>query len=502
MAGEPVFLGVDLGTTSVKAQAVTASGVVLNEGRATYGHIDDGVRFDQDPEEIWAAFVATVQRIAATLAGREVGGIGIVGQSPTMLWLDHSGRPLTRAMGWRDVRAAGHVERIAAVMTPGWQKRHLGYDLPITAGFTPTRLSWYVTEHPAMVDGARAVVALKDLAVFRLTGHLTSDPANARGISHAVTKELTHELLETIGLDVGKVPGVRDPWERAGVLQPAVATQLGLPAGTPVAVGWGDLFASMLSTAVLSRADREYDITGTAEAGGASTAGHLPAPGLISLPITADLHATYGSTQAGGGSVAWWQERILLDRGADRLSDAVGERLTAPPSVLFLPHLGGERAPLWNRVLRGTFLGLDASHDRVDMSRAVLEGVAFSVRQLIARIEVARGYPLDSPVMIAGAAAGNTTWNRIKADILGRSVEICALKEPSAFGAAILAMVAADGASNPFDVSEQLLTPGQVIDPDPRHSAHYEELFALYDGAEAALASLHAGLERVRGLPS
>jgi xylulokinase len=283
-------------------------------------------------------------------------------------------------------------------------------------------------------------------------------------------------------------------------LRPSVAQQLGLPAKITVAVGWGDLFSSMLSIRALSSADREFDITGTAEAGGASTRGAVPAPGLLSIPVRSQLNVTYGSTQAGGGSVDWLQKRILVGIDDAWINREVGQlrRVTAP-SLLFLPHLGGERAPLWDRTIRGAFLGMDTTHDRADLARAVLEGVAYSIRQILMRVADARGYRLDTPVLIAGAASRNTTWNQIKADVLGRPVEVIPLSEPSAFGAAILGFVAAGHATDPFDVAERISKPGHVLDPDPRFRDHYDDLFALYDGSQANLASIHLGLEKVRG---
>lgn len=143
---------------------------------------------------------------------------------------------------------------------------------------------------------------------------------------------------------------------------------------------------------------------------------------------------------------------------------------------------------------------MDATHDRVDLARAVLEGVAFSIRQLLTRVESARQHSLDSPVIVAGAAARNQAWNQIKADILGRPVEICRIAEPSAVGAAILAVTSAGEANSVFEAAERMSPRIEVIEPNHRYRHIYNELYALYDSSQAQLKQMHEGLERVRYL--
>lgn len=467
--------------------------------RVIYGHYDDGVRFDQDPEELWDGLVQAVRQLGTQTSLSAVAGIGVVGQAPTMVWVDDAGVPLTRLMGWRDVRAEQQVEHVQTLMSQEWQSDNLGYVLPASAGFAPARLSWFAVNHPELLTKAAAVLSLKDLAVFRLTGELVTDAVNTRGLSHALTGRIATDLIEALGVDPSVVPPVREPWDTAGVLRPKMADHLGLPAHIPVATGWGDLFASMLSIRALNGTDCEFNITGTAEAAGATSPGSLHVPGLLSMPVPHGPVATYGSTQAGGGSVAWLRSKLLrVDE--QWIDHEVAARCAMAPSVLFLPHLGGERAPLWDAQLRGAFLGMDATHDRVDLARAVLEGVAFSIRQLLTRVESARQHSLDSPVIVAGAAARNQAWNQIKADILGRPVEICRIAEPSAVGAAILAVTSAGEADSVFEAAERMSPRIEVIEPNHRYRHIYNELYALYDSSQAQLKQMHEGLERVRYL--
>lgn len=494
----PRLLGIDLGTSSVKVTAVSATGVVLASTKARYGHTDDGVRFEQDAEQLWQALVDAVQQLGSKLPLKDVAAVGLVGQCPSLIWVDSAGKPLLPMMGWRDVRAAGHVGRVSELTPESWQLRRLRYHLPVAPGFTPVRLSWFAAERPDIVEQACAILSIKDFAVLRLTGEVVTDAISARGLCDGLTGEVAVDLLDALGIDKALVPPVRPPWTTAGHLLPAVADATGLPSRIPVTVGWGDLFGSMLAIKALGGLDRDFDITGTAEAGGSTFATHRAVPGLVSMPVPDGPYATYGSTQAGGGSVAWLQHKIFVEIDESWIDQQVSKRRARPPTALFLPHLGGERAPLWDAELRGTFLGLDASHDRVDLTRAVLEGVAFSIRQILQRVENVRGYRSAGPVVVAGAAASNNAWNQIKADVLGRQVEICRIAEPSAVGAALLASVTAGDANSAFEAAESLSRPGTIIDPNMRHINVYNELYAMYDTAQEQLSSLHKGLAAVR----
>jgi xylulokinase len=461
--------------------------------------VDDGVRFEQDPEEIWTALTAAVRILLETIDASAVQAIGIVGQSPTLVWVDANARPLGPMLGWRDVRAASHAAAVSEAMSPEWQREHLGYVLPISAGFTPTRLSWYAAKHPGMVADAHAALSLKDFAVFRLTGEVVTDPINARGVAHCVTGESAADIADILGIPAHVLPPVRMPWETAGQLAAEVADEIGLPVGVPVAVGWGDLLSAMLAAGILSDG-ADYDITGTAEAAGQSGTTALDVPGLLGIPLTTEKAVTYGSTQAGGGSAAWLLSSVLTHRDQSWLDTAVSQRLLQrPPSTLFLPHLGGERAPLWDPSLRGTFLGLDGSHDDVDIARAVLEGVAMSVRQIITRIDSVRGNQPERPFIIAGAASGNAAWNQIKADVLGRALSICDLDEPSAFGAAVLACATIDD-QPAWDVAAAWRPTLRHVEPRTVDRRSYDELFAAYDQSTAVLSPLHQRLAAIRAI--
>jgi len=494
----PRLIGIDLGTSSVKVTAISAVGTVLGTSRVGYDHTDDGVRFEQNPEQLWRALLDAVAQLGSRLALNAVAGIGVVGQNPSIIWVDRTGTPLLPIIGWRDVRSAGHVERVRRITPESWQLSRLGYHLPVTAGFAPVRLSWFTAERPDVLERAQAMLSVKDFAVLRLTGQFVTDAVSARGLCNGRSGEVADDLFAELGIDQALLPAVLTPWATAGPLLPAAAETSGLPSGIPVSVGWGDLFGSMLAIRALGGPNRDFDITGTAEAAGSTFTAHQAVPGLISMPVPDGPYATYGSTQAGGGSVAWLQKRVLIDVDEQWIDHQVSARSSRPPTILFLPHLGGERAPLWDAELRGAFLGLDASHDRVDLFRAVLEGVAFSVRQILERVENARGHRASRPIVLAGAAAANHAWNQIKADVLGRQVEVCQLAEPSAVGAALLGAVVAGDARSPFEAAEKLSLPSKLIDPDLRHHDSYEELFAMYESAPHRLRDIHNGLAAIR----
>jgi xylulokinase len=228
---------------------------------------------------------------------------------------------------------------------------------------------------------------------------------------------------------------------------------------------------------------------------GSSTGVPGPAQGVVAFPPVDGTHVHAGPTQAGGDALRWWGETTGV-----RVEDVVREAGLAPAGssgVVFTPHLAGERAPLWDAAVRGTFLGLASDTTRADMSRAVLEGVAMSARQVLAAVEAAAGRPLPT-VRFCGGGARSDLWARIHADVLGRPVEPLAVRDAGVLGAAQLGAVAAGTFPDIGAASEATVRPVRVVEPDPRATEVLEPLFEVYTDSYTALRDVHERLRRWR----
>ena len=265
-----------------------------------------------------------------------------------------------------------------------------------------------------------------------------------------------------------------------------------------MAVGWSDLYAAIMGSGALDRDGAAFDITGTAEGIGATGPHAVHVGGLVSMPVVEGRAVTYGSTQAGCGAVEWWL-RVDPRRGVDGpegVDAAAASVLDQPSRVLFLPHLGGERAPLWDTTIRGAFLGWTSRRIGMHCRAPSSKVFAFSIRQVL---ELAQGtVPSTGPVRVAGAAAGSRVWNQIKANVLGRPIEAVQARQASSLGGAMLAAIAAGLYRSVAEISPSMLRPTLAFEPERSRVEAYEPMYAAYVAAQRDLANVHETLRAAR----
>jgi sugar (pentulose or hexulose) kinase len=222
-----------------------------------------------------------------------------------------------------------------------------------------------------------------------------------------------------------------------GQVSAAAADATGLPQGLPVATGWNDLNANVLGSGAVNDGDA-FDITGTSEHLGVVTSNNHAAPGLICAPFLPQKHLFYGVTSNGGGSLSWYQRSFGFDlQESLRLAENTP---TGAEKLLFLPYLDGERAPIWDARAAGAFVGIRNHHHQGHFVRAILEGVAFGLAQILDLIEGEMG-EISTPIMVSGGAARIPMWNQIKTDVWGRRTTTPENVHAGLVGAAILAAV-------------------------------------------------------------
>lgn len=431
------WLGVDVGTSSVKALAVADDGTVLARGHAEHPTRRAGDRVEQNPDD-WVRGLAAV--VAQCADAGIPDGVAIVGHTPSLVLADSERRAVLACLTWQDVRAGDEARELSRDV--GDARPAVGTDLPWGPSYLPAKLLWAARHAPEALAEARWLLQPKDHVGYVLTGAAATDPWSSKGLcrvdagAHPVAP-----VLAAAGVDAALLPPRRDPWSLLGHVDTAGAVASGLPAGLPVAVGWSDALAGMAGVGAFEEPSA-FLLTGTSQIAGltgAEPAG--PAP-LLTVPATcAPLPICYGPTQAGGAALAW--AAALLGRTPDEL---VTLAMTADPAAVprFLPYLDGERAPLWRPDVRGVLRDLDSAAGPAEIARAVMRGVALSTRHVLTTAADATGVPIG-PVHVGGRSAARPEWTRVHLETLGRPLVAHREPETAALGAAVLAAAAATG---------------------------------------------------------
>ena len=321
-------------------------------------------------------------------------GIGLTSQVNTHPFVDANGAPLAPAIVWQDGRAATEAAAIDAGITEAERLRWWGAPLPVDASHALARMRWASVHEPALWARTARVLLPKDHCLRALTGELVSDPLSNIGLVD-LASGYADDLLARVPEARTRLPPLADMTDVAG----RVRTDLPF-AGTPVAVGTMDAWAGLFGCGVTRDGTGLY-LGGTSEILGIVSGRVLPTPGVLVMPPSHGITLHVGPTQSGGASVEWFCR--LFGTTPGEMSALAAAHPEDDPLPLFLPHLQGERAPLWDADARGVFLGMDASTNRAALARSVLEGVALSARWLLDALESSAGVRLEA--MNAGGGA-------------------------------------------------------------------------------------------------
>jgi xylulokinase len=484
-------IGIDTSTTATKAIVVDETGSIVATGVAEYGYdIPRAGWTEQDPGLWWDGTVTAIRAALAdaAIARDDVVAIGLTGQMHGAVLLDDAGAVLRPAILWNDQRTAEACDEIRRAVGPERLIAITGNDA--LTGFTAPKLVWVRDREPGVWASIRHVLLPKDYVRWRLTGEYAIDKADGSGtlLFDLAARDWSTEVLAALRIDRGWLPPTFEGPAVTGVVSAAAAEATGLRAGTPVVAGGGDQAANAVGVGAIGPGVVALSL-GTSGVVFATTETPLRDP---AGQVHAFCHAVPGRWHmmtvmlSAAGCLRWFRDTLAPGEMYEGLTAAAG---TVPPGadgLIFLPYLSGERSPHPDPLARGAFVGLTVGHDRRHLTRAVLEGVAFGLRDGLDQM-IAAGMPAPAQVRASGGGTASPLWRQILADVLQAELATVSTTEGAAFGAGALAAVGAGW----FESVEAAtgawvqVTPTAAPGPD---TDRYAEVHASYRGLYPALA--------------
>ena len=471
---EGVALGLDVGTSALKAVAVDEAGEVVASCDRAYPLLTPQPGWsEQRPEEWWDAARWAIRELLSELEGRyEPLAIGLSGQMHGMVPLDENGAVVRPAILWNDQRTG---EAVAAIERSVPRRELIDRTgNPAITGFQLAKVVWLRQAEPQNFARTSNILFPKDFIGYRLTGELFAEPCDASGSNafnlHAMAWDA--DVLDALELDARLWPQVVPSKAVVGDVDLGVAEELGLPAGLNVVAGAGDNAAAAYGLG-LSSARPQLGSVSLGTSGVICAPGSEPKPdpeGRVHLFCHADGgYFLLGVTLAAAGSLGWFRDRLAPDRSVEELIALASEVPAGAGGVTFKPYLSGERTPHLDPSLRGSFHGLSLATGLPQMVRAVLEGVAFSLRDAFTVME-----PLGAPeqALLTGGGARSGSWSQLLADVLQIPLARSDSERGPAYGAARLALENSGGPQPRAEGGLEWLEPGDF--------GPYEEAYARY----------------------
>ncbi len=474
-----VVIGLDLGTGGVRAVAVDLRGQIIAQTTRSYPLLTPQPGWtEQNPSDWIEASLHALSDVTQQLDGHQVVALGLSGQMHGMVPLDAEGRVIRPAILWNDQRTGKAIAEIEAAIPHQELIQRTGN--PAVTGFQLPKLVWLRTEEPQAYSSLRQILLPKDYLGYVLTGEMVTEPSDASGVGclNLANRKWDTDILNALNISPALFPSVIDSTAITGRLKSEIAAHVGLPVGLPVVAGGGDNAAAAISLGISSsHLNRGSLSIGTSGVIFVPCDRPIPdALGRVHLFCHVDGgYHLLGVTLAAGGSLRWYRDTFAPHATYTELMDIVERSLPGARGILFLPHLAGERSPHLDPDTRGAWVNLSLAHTQSDLIRAVLEGVAFSLR---AALEIINEITPVYQLLATGGGARSSTWSQILADVLDTELISPRAEEGAAYGAAILAMVGVGIYANLETAFEMLPQNTNIVKPQANYM--YEEAFKRY----------------------
>jgi xylulokinase len=492
-AGAVCTLGLDLGTSSAKAVVIDTAGQVLSQASAGYAVTSTMAGYAESEPAHWWSAVTACAREAVHAAGAQPAAIGLSGQMHGLVMTSRQGRALRPALLWADSRATGSLRAYHLLGSKALAR----LANPLAPGMTGPMLKWIAENEPRTYTEARWALQPKDWLRVRLTGEVHAEPSDASAtlLYDVPGDRWDLEVVSALGLDAGLLAPLLPSAAGAGHLTVAAGTELGLPAGIPVAAGAADTAAAALGSGIVDSGDIQLTVGTGAQVIRPVVAPVSRAGDGINLYRSATPAGWYhmGATISAGISLNWVRE--IMNASWEELY-ASADHPGRPHDPIFVPHLSGERTPYSDPALRGSWTGLSLAGDRTSLLRSALEGVAFAIRDTLDALLGDHRPPL---LRLAGGGTLAVGWRQLLADVLGLPLYAVDVPAASGRGAALLGAHVA-GLLSFDDIQGPLAPPASLVaEPDPVMAGFHTERHARFRWIVAALAAPQLPAERAGG---
>lgn len=482
------YIGIDLGTSAVKLLLMeedgTVCGIVSREYPISFPHPGWS---EQDPQDWFVQAMEGLKELTRDIDRSEIAGIGLGGQMHGLVTLDSQDRVLRPAILWNDGRTGRETDYLNQVI--GTEKLS-EYTANIAfAGFTAPKLLWMEKNEPEKFEQIEKIMLPKDYLVYRLTGVFSTDVSDASGMLLLDVKNRcwSEEMLKICHVRKEQLPVLYESWEAVGVLRPEIAGELGFPSDVKVVAGAGDNAAAAVGTGTVGDGQCNLSL---------GTSGTIF---ISSRKFRADENNALHSFDHADGSYhlmgcmlsaascnKWWSEEILGTKDFEKEQSGITK--LGENQVFFLPYLMGERSPHNNPDARGVFFGMSMDTTREDLTQAVLEGVAFGLRD---SLEVARSLGIEiQRTKICGGGAKSPLWRKVIANVLNVKVDILEHEEGPAMGGAMLAAVGCGAYPDVETIGKRLVKVVDTIEPEAELAARYEERYQKFKRLYPAMKDL------------
>jgi xylulokinase len=491
------LLGLDISTTGAKALLIDESGqTVASHTTSQKVSSPKPLWSEQDPSDWWSGMATSIRAALdeAGIVGEEVAAIGLTGQMHGLTLLDAEGEVLRPAILWNDQRTQAQCDEMTEKI--GFERLiELTGNRALT-GFTAPKILWVRENEPEVYAKAAHILLPKDYIRFKLTGDYATDLAGAAGTSllNVAERNWSTEVVEALDIPKDWLPKVHEGTQVTGHISPAAAEVTGLKAGTPVVGGGGDQAAQAVGVGAVKPGVVALTV---------GTSGVVFAPlGSYAYEPAGRLHAFchaapglwhfMGVMLSAAGSLQWYHDTLAPESSFDDLIEATEDIPPGSEGLQFMPYLTGERTPHPDPLARGAFIGLTARHTQAHLTKAVLEGVAFGLRDSFELIRESEAGKKIDEVRISGGGARSPIWRQMMADVLGVPLVSVAALEGAAYGAALLAGVGG-GVWPDVEAATAVVQTGEVTQPGEQREV-YERIYDIYRSLYPTLKDTFATL--------
>lgn len=492
------LLGIDVSTTATKALLIDAQGAVVAVAATEYDfETPQPLWSEQDPALWWYGAINSIRAVLeqSGVDPATIHGIGLTGQMHGLVLLDGAGQVLRPSILWNDQRTAAQCDEIRARLGKAKLIEYTGNDA--LTGFTAPKILWVRDHEPAVYDRIRHILLPKDFVRYQLTGEPAMDCADGAGtlLLDLKKRNWSTEVLDALNIPHDWMPPIFEGPAITGRLTAAAAAATGLPVGTPVIAGGGDQAAQAVGVGAVQEGIIALTLGTSGVVFGSVNHPFFEPEGRLhafchSVPGRWHL---MGVMLSAAGSLRWYRDTLAPGVGYDQLLQPAAAIPAGCEGLLFLPYLTGERTPHPDPLARGSFVGLTVRHTLPHLTRAVLEGVAFGLRD---SFELMKGVGLSAiqQVRVSGGGARSPLWRQILADVLGSELVTVNTTEGAAYGAALLAGVGAGVWPSVDDACAAAIQTTGSTAPNPTAVDYYNRAYAQYRDLYPILKPVFANL--------